>query len=258
MGADYGIRERARSVRSQSECHSGKSRSERESEHVCGKSSRTRTRRHKVRPLDEDAAHFLIRQVRAHPRQITIFAAGPLTNIALAIAIEPKFAELTRGIVFMGSSLNPQLDDPELTTNPRCEFNVWFDPEAARLVFRAHWPRIDVITVDAAVKAMFTDEMFVTIARSTTPSARYIAKYATDRYYLYDEMAACAWLDPTIITRTIDVYMDVDLSHGPSYGQTLTWLEKLRPATDVQLVHAVLDVDVPKFKDMFVRLMTTP
>ncbi|HEY5215221.1 MAG TPA: nucleoside hydrolase, partial [Acidobacteriaceae bacterium] len=61
-----------------------------------------------TKPLDEDAAHFLIRQVHAHPHAVTIYAAGPLTNIALAISIDPHFAELTQGIVIMGGSLNPR------------------------------------------------------------------------------------------------------------------------------------------------------
>jgi hypothetical protein len=53
-----------------------------------------------------------------------------------------------------------------------------------------------------------------------------------------------------------EVYMDVDLSHGPSYGHTLTWAEKLKPATDVRLVHAQVDVDLEKFTKMFVDLMS--
>ena len=64
-------------------------------------------------PLDQDAAHFLIAQVHAHPHQVTICALGPLTNIALALAIDPHFAELTQGIVLMGGSLDPQTADPE-------------------------------------------------------------------------------------------------------------------------------------------------
>jgi purine nucleosidase len=59
-----------------------------------------------IKPIDEDAAHFLIRQVRAHPHQVTIYAAGPLTNIALAISIDPEFASLTQSIVLMGGSLD--------------------------------------------------------------------------------------------------------------------------------------------------------
>lgn len=211
-----------------------------------------------TKPLDEDAAHFLIRQVHAHPHQVTIYAAGPLTNIALAVSIDPHFAELTQGIVIMGGSLNPQTDDPEFANSPRHEFNFWFDPEAAHITLRAHWPRIDVTTVDVSIKAMFTQEMLDAIAKSPNPAARYIAKYSQDRYYLWDELAACSWLDPSIITKEPEVYMDVDLSHGPSYGDTLTWTEQLRPATDVQLVRAQLDLDLPKFTKMFVQLMSAP
>ena len=210
----------------------------------------------KAKALDEDAAHFLVRQVRAHPHEITIYAAGPLTNIALAIAIEPRFAELTRGIALMGSSLNPQTDDPEFAGDPRHEFNFWFDPEAAHIVLHAHWPRIDVTTVDVSIKASFTKAMLDTIARSPNPAAQYVAKYSRERGYLWDKLAACAWLDPSMITKERALYMDVDLSHGPAYGDTLTWDENSKPASDVQLVHAQVDVDLAKFTKMFVELMT--
>ena len=209
-----------------------------------------------IKPIDEDAAHFLIRQVRAHPHQVTIYAAGPFTNIALAVAIDPEFASLTKGIVLMGGSLNPQTDDPEFATSPRHEFNFWFDPEAAHMVLRADWPRIDVTTVDISIKAPFTQKMLDEIANSQTPAARYIAAWSQDRYYMWDELAACAWLDTTLITREKQLYMDVDLSHGPSYGDTLTWNESFKPATGVRLVHAQEALDLPRFQKMFVELMT--
>ena len=207
---------------------------------------------------DEDAAHFLIGQVRAHPHEITIYAAGPLTNIALAIAIEPHFAGLTRGIVLMGGSLNPQTDDPEFAASPRHEFNFWFDPEAAHIVLHAHWPRIDVTTVDISIKASFSQPMLDAIARSKNPAAQYVARYSTVRGYLWDELAACAWLDPAIITKERLLYMDVDLSRGPGYGDTLTWDEKSKPANDPQLVHAQVDLDLARFTRMFVELMSAP
>ncbi|HUO78559.1 MAG TPA: nucleoside hydrolase [Steroidobacteraceae bacterium] len=212
----------------------------------------------RTRPIAEDAAHFLIRQVRAHPHEVTVYAAGPLTDIALAIAIDPEFAGLAQGLVIMGGSLNPQTDDPEFASSPRHEFNFWFDPEAARITLRAHWPRIDVTTVDVSIKAMFTAEMLAAIARSKEPAAQYIARYSQERYYLWDELAACAWLEPGIITRERRLYMDVDVSHGPAYGETLTWSEELKPALDLQLVHAQLDVDLPRFVRQFVALMSAP
>jgi inosine-uridine nucleoside N-ribohydrolase len=211
-----------------------------------------------LKPIDEDAAHFLIRQVRAHPHQVTIYAAGPLTNIALAASIDPEFASLTQGIVIMGGSLNPQTSDPEFATSPRHEFNFWFDPEAAHIVLRANWPRIDVTTVDVSIKAPFTQKMLDEISKSSSPAARYIAAWSQDRYYMWDEFAACAWLDPTLIAKEKLLYMDIDLSHGPSYGDTLTWTEKLKPATGVRLVHAQVDLDLSRFQKMFVDLMTAP
>ena len=209
-----------------------------------------------LKAIDEDAVHFLLRQVRAHPHQVTIYAAGPLTNIALALAIDPDIAALTQGIVIMGGSLNPQTDDPEFATSPRHEFNFWFDPEAAHIVLRAPWPRVDVTTVDVSIKAPFTQQMLDTISKSHSPAARYVAAWSQDRYYLWDELAACAWLDPTLITREKLVYMDVDLGRGPGYGDTLTWTEALKPATGVRVVHAQLDLDLERFQRMFVELMS--
>ncbi len=147
-------------------------------------------------------------------------------------------------------------DDPEFATSPRHEFNFWFDPEAAHIVLHAQWPRVDATTVDVSIKAPFTQKMLDEISQSQTPAARYIAAWSQDRYYLWDELAACAWLDPTLITRENVLYMDVDLSHGPTYGDTLTWTEKLKPATGARLVHAQIGVDLPRFQQMFVQLMT--
>ena len=90
----------------------------------------------------EDAAHFLVRMVHEHPHEVTIYAAGPMTNIALAISLDPDFASLAKELVIMGGSLRPAGDDPEYLDDPRHEFNLWFDPEASSITLRAHWPRL--------------------------------------------------------------------------------------------------------------------
>ncbi|SNS35296.1 Inosine-uridine nucleoside N-ribohydrolase [Granulicella rosea] len=208
-----------------------------------------------LKPLDEDAAHFLIRQVHAHPHQVTIYAAGPLTNIALALSIDPGFAELTQGIVIMGGSLAPQTSDPEFATHPRHEFNFWFDPEAAHIALRAPWPRIDLTTVDISVKTQFTQAMLDELKAAKTPSARYLAKYTHELYYLWDELEAAAWLDPSIITKEQVLYVDVDTNHGPNYGDTLTWTAENKPKFTLQPVHVQMDLDLPRFNRMFVDLM---
>ena len=211
-----------------------------------------------TKPLDEDAAHFLIRQVRAHPHAVTIYAAGPLTNIALAISIDPEFAAMTQGIVIMGGSLEPQTEDPEFATHPRHEFNFWFDPEAAHIVLRAAWPRIDLTTVDISVKTRFTREMMSEIAAAKSPAADYIAKYTGEFYYLWDELAAAAWLDPKIITKERVLYIDVDTTRGPNYGDTLSWTAANHPPTTSQPVHVQLDLDSARFNRLFTDLMKAP
>ena len=208
-----------------------------------------------TRPLAEDAAHFLIRQVHAHPHAVTIYAAGPLTNIALALSIDPDFAALTQGIVIMGGSLQPVTDDPEFATHPRHEFNFWFDPEAAHITLRAPWPRIDLTTVDISVKTRFTPAMMQDIAASPSPAAQYIAKYTGEFYYLWDELAAAAWLDPAIITKDRILYIDVDTTPGPNYGDTLSWTEATKPTRTMPPVHVQLDLDSARFNKLFVGLM---
>jgi purine nucleosidase len=211
-----------------------------------------------LKPSTEDAAHFLIRQVHTHPHQVTIYAAGPLTNIALAISIDPQFVELTQGIVIMGGSLSPQSTDPEFANNPRHEFNFWFDPEAAHITLRAHWPRIDITTVDISIKTQFTKAMLDEIAESPNPAAKYLATYTGEFYYLWDELAAAAWLDPAIITKEQKLYLDVDLTRGPFYGDTLSWTAANKPALDLQLVHVQTDLDLQRFNKLFIELMKAP
>jgi len=126
-------------------------------------------------------------------------------------------------------------------------------------VLRAHWPSIVCTTVDVSVKTRLSQEMFDKIARAQTPAAQYIARYSHPaRSYLWDELAAAAWLDPSLITGRRKVYMDVNLDRGSGYGDTLTWSERIKPALDVQPVDAQMDVDMAKFGKMFVQLMTGP
>jgi inosine-uridine nucleoside N-ribohydrolase len=212
-----------------------------------------------TKPRDEDAAHFLVRMVREHPHQVTIYSGGPMTNLALAQSLDPKFAETSKELIFMGAALNPQTENPEYANSPRREFNLWFDPEAAHIVLRAHWPNIVCTTVDVSIKTKLSKAMFDEIAKARTPAAQYIAKYSQpDRSYLWDELAAAAWLDSSLITSERKLYMDMNLDRGAGYGDTLTWSANIKPAMDMQLVHAQMDVDMPKFGKMFVELMTSP
>jgi inosine-uridine nucleoside N-ribohydrolase len=214
-----------------------------------------------AKPIDEDAAHFLVRMVHKYPNEVTIYAGGPMTNLALAITIDPEFARLAKELVFMGASLNPETDNPEFVNTPRHEFNIWFDPEAASITLRAPWKKIVCTTVDISVKTRMTKDLIDRIKASSTPSASYIGKYSRlygEYNYLWDELASLAWLDPSLITKNETRFMDVDIDHGAGYGNILTWTEKDRPKVDVQPVEIQVDLDKEKFYKEFVDLLSAP
>ena len=214
-----------------------------------------------TKPSDEDAAHFLLRMVHKFPHEITIYEGAPMTNLALAIRIDPEFPRLVKELVFMGASLHPETTDPEFTETPRREFNLWFDPEAAHIVLNAPWKKIVCTTVDISVKTRMTAELLNRIKAGDSPAARYVGKYARLRGqydYLWDELAAAAWLDPSIITKRDMHFMDVNLDRGANYGDTLTWSDTNRPKLSPDAVEVQVDLDTEKFYKMFVDLLMAP
>jgi len=214
-----------------------------------------------TKAADDDAAHFLIRMVRKYPHEVTIYEGGPMTNLALAVSLDPQVPQLARELVFMGGSLSPPSDNPEFVNNPRHEFNFWFDPEAAAIVLRAPWKKITCTPTDVSVKTHMTAAIVKQIEAAGTPAARYVAKFAMlspGADIMWDELAAAAWIDPSIITKSESRYMSVDLDRGAGYGNTLSWAayDKLHPAT--QRVEIQFDLNTEKFYRMFMDLMTAP
>lgn len=154
----------------------------------------------------------------------------------------------------MGGSIAPDVKIEWATSNRR-EFNFWWDPEAVHMVMCAPWHKITVTTVDISIKTRMTREMIAAIGKSQSAAAQYLAKYA-DEEYMWDELAAAAWLDPGIITRQDSLYMDIDYSHGPGYGNTLVWNKGDQPGLGEQLVNVPQDLNLEKFNRMFIDLMT--
>jgi purine nucleosidase len=208
-----------------------------------------------IKAQEEDAAHFIIRTVHQYPHEVTIYAGGPLTNLALALKLDPQVAELAQELVVMGGSIGPEGMPMSWKTENRREFNFWFDPEAVHIVMRAPWKKITVTTVDISVKTHMTKDVIAQIAKAGTPSAEYIGKYSGEEF-LWDELAALAWLDPSIITKEEKVYMDMDISHTAGYGNTLVWTEDEHPGLGEQLVHVQTDLDTAKFMKMLVELLS--
>jgi inosine-uridine nucleoside N-ribohydrolase len=106
-----------------------------------------------------------------------------------------------------------------------------------------------------------TTELIDRIKAGDSPAARYVGTYARlhgEYNYLWDELAAAAWLDPSLITRKETRYMDMNLDRGAGYGDTLTWADHDKPKIDVRPVEIQVDLDLERFYKMFVDLLTAP
>src|SRR5215470_13970994 len=95
-----------------------------------------------------DAVSYLISEIERRPNEITILAAGPMTNIALALRLRPDIETKIKRIVFMGGNVGV----PGNTTQA-AEFNFWFDPEAARIVLRSRIPKKVMFSLDICNQA---------------------------------------------------------------------------------------------------------
>lgn len=217
-----------------------------------------------TRPSAEIAANFMIRMVHAHPGEITILAAGPLTNLALAQRLDPQFAALAKELVYMGGSLNPHqaLDNQsaaefarEFVNSPRREFNERFDPEAASIVSRSPWRKITVVPVDPSTGTQLTRNLLDRMAKAATPDlARFISGMEPG-FPLWDEIAAGIWLDPSIIREKATLFVDYNTQFGPGYGDMLSWNAGYEPDLGEQPAVVVRTVDAAKLEALMVRLM---
>ncbi|MGH8200900.1 MAG: nucleoside hydrolase [Steroidobacteraceae bacterium] len=208
---------------------------------------------------NETAVSFLLRMVHKYPHQVTIIAAGPMTDLALATTLDPQFAALAKQLIFMGGSFNPvPADTPfaqEYDNNPRQEFNMRFDPEAASIVLHQPWSRIIEVPVDPTSPTLMSHQLLAQVARGKAPFDHYLGRFG-QVYPLWDETAVAIWLDPSLITREKNLLVDVDTSFTADYGATLSWPEGAGPGLGERPVQVVFTVDVPRLNSLVVRLLT--
>jgi inosine-uridine nucleoside N-ribohydrolase len=244
-----------------------------------------------IKPQKEHAARFIIQTVRANPHEVTIYAGGPLTNVALAMALAPDIVALVPEVVVMGTGFHT-------FTNT---FNMFFDPEAARKVLRAPWPKFTILPVDLAEEIHEDDKiapmrrMIDEIAtRAQAPIADLFRIHAVEAlrgkpgtrlFRMADEMLAAQLIDPGVFTKAEEMYVDICTSPGPRYGDAMFWHKDwqeipaeargavsasdrrvfvdpsqfyLGPPPSAGLVNVLLEADHDRFKKLFVDLMTAP
>ncbi|MGH9539397.1 MAG: nucleoside hydrolase [Terriglobales bacterium] len=209
-----------------------------------------------TKPLDETAAHFIVRMVHQYPGEVVIWAGGPMTNIALALRLDPEVATLAKELVLMGSGMYANNGGIN-SIDGRREFNWWFDSEAVRIAMRAPWKKITITPIDISVKTTVNPEVKSAIAKADTPVARYLTEYSVESF-MWDELSAAAMIDPSIVTGQKELYVDIDVDHGPSYGETLFWDSAAELPPYERKATVQFDVDTKKLYDLYIKLMTQP
>ena len=209
-----------------------------------------------IRPTAGTAAEFIVAMVHKYPGEVVLWAGGPLTNYALALKLDPEVATLAKEFVMMGGGLYADKGaiDPG-AIDARREFNWWFDPEAARIVLRAPWKKLTITPIDISVKTRFTNEMKANISKANTSITRYLDQYSLPGY-MWDEIAGAALIDPSIITGQKQLYMDIDVGHGASYGKTIFWNAEAHVPPYLRLANVQFDIDAEKFYKLYIDLMT--
>lgn len=203
------------------------------------------------RPIGEPAAQFIVETVMARPGQITLVPIGPLTNLALALALEPGLPEKVTGVVLMGGAATVNGN-----VNPAAEANIIHDPHAADVVFNAGWP-VTMVGLDVTLQTVMTDGYLASLKTSGSAMARFV--YDISRFYRnfhYDlfNLAGIHTHDPSAIAYVIDpTLFTVErgpvrvVTEGLAAGQTLfdrrqQWYEP-NAWSDSPAVNVCLGVD---------------
>jgi inosine-uridine nucleoside N-ribohydrolase len=179
----------------------------------------------KVKPVPEPASHVIRNIVRKYPGEVTLLTIGPLTNVADALNSDSDLASLVRRVVMMGGSLSGG------NITPAAEFNVYVDPEAARIVFQSGIP-ITMVGLDVTRKTSLTDEHVRVLEAEQNPVSQAAAKIARNAIQhhrdqgfvvgpnMHDSLAVAALLDLSIV-KWKEYYVDVETTGELTAGETL-------------------------------------
>ncbi|MBA2597536.1 MAG: nucleoside hydrolase [Chloroflexia bacterium] len=187
----------------------------------------------------------IVRLARARPGELTLVALGPLTNLAIALNVEPRLPELLKSVVVMGGAFTV----PGNMT-PAAEFNILVDPEAADQVFATPFPSLTAVGLDVTnhVALSRKDWDAASGGEDLAQSALLLGEVgrfafltlAVEQFALNDPLAVAVAIDPTLV-RHQRSEVAVEAS-GPERGRTrLIGPGQVKVAIEVDPERAVMD-----------------
>jgi inosine-uridine nucleoside N-ribohydrolase len=170
-----------------------------------------------------------------------------MTNLALAIRLDPEFAGLAKRLIFQGGAVE-QLGSED---GFHSDFNVMFDPEAAHITLCAPWAKI-ISLAEVSNPYVFDKVLLARIQQHPSAAGAYLARNSGLGLPLWEELGSAFIADPTLATKTIEVSMDVDIDHGMSYGRTTIGSPSARPRLGIGTVTILQEVEGRRFIDAYV------
>ena len=212
---------------------------------------------------EEAAVSFIVRTVLSRPKEVTLVAIGPLTNIAQAIRSESRFAESVKRLVIMGGAI-ALLPDGAGNITPNAEFNFWVDPEAAYVTLRSGIS-IELSPLNVSRKSSLTKHWYEKMVETESPLTQLLKETLGRRFeedpdrswFMYDQIAVASVIDPTLVT-TERLYVDVNIDHGISYGVSVGGRERWPGAEAAQQMEVQYDLDWTRFIKMFINRIQRP
>jgi purine nucleosidase len=204
----------------------------------------------------EHASLALLRLANETPGEYTLVAIGPLTNIAVALKLDPKLPEKLKRFVVMGGAVTAHGN----TSNVSAEFNIYHDPEAAHVVFEA-WENygglIELIDWEATMRHGIPEEVIQRWHTLDTPKSRFYQAISAKtmefiRQYMgrtmmfgADPLAMAVALEPDIVTKAEVRHVSVELTGMYTRGQTTTdWGQRNGRTANTNIV---LELDIDRF-----------
>ena len=211
------------------------------------------------RPRPEGAIELMRSTIEASDEPVTIAAVGPSTNVALLLRTHPDLVPRIDSIRIMGGAIT------EGNTTASAEFNIWQDPDAARVVLDCGRP-ITLMTLDVTHQALFgpadvarLDALGTRVASVFADLLRYFARFHAERYGwdgspIHDAVAVAHLAVPGLV-QTVPYRVDVETESELTRGRTavdLHGLTALPPNADVGVA-----IDRPRFIDLLVEAVAT-
>lgn len=211
-----------------------------------------------IKPQEEHAVFWLIDTLMKSEGDIILIPVGPLTNIAMALRIEPRIADKIQSIMIMGGGYR------EVNITPSAEFNFWVDPEAAKIVMDSGCD-ITIVPLDATHKAVLSLDDADELEKDGGAAGKATASFIRHRQAgykiwqpmedintvpIHDALAVCAVIDANVLQDVTSTYVDIDIAGGASDGMSICDIDK-RYKDKEENAKVALSAD----KDLFAKMV---